>query len=81
MPKYQVKKEKQWEREDRASGTEMRASSSHGGIYVDLRERSEEVLRVGRDSGLGEGGQECWGDKGGCGGEGGNSCGCCEEGT
>lgn len=48
---------------------------------MDLRERSEDVLRVGRVSGVGEGEQECWGDKGRCGGEGGSSCGCCEEGT
>ena len=76
MPKYEVKQEKQWEREDRTAGTEMRDCSNHDGIYMDCREMSEEVLWVGRNSRLG-----CWGDKGRCGGEGRSSCRCCEEGT
>lgn len=70
--KYEVKQEKQWEREDRAAGTEIRNCSDCDRFYVDCRERSEEVLGVGRNSGLG-----CWGDKG----EGRSSCRCCEDGT
>lgn len=74
VPKYEVKQEKQQEGEDRAAGTEMRDYSNHDRIYMECRERSEEVLWVGRNSGLG-----CWGNKGRCGGEGRSSCGICEE--